>query len=119
MSQRKPEATAAEIEQARKPVRSSISYYSRFLAGWRRGWPEHVAEGRDLWAAVRMRRVRPIGRLGPDDNDVAGPGYTVRQALILARQALPPAWLKLDEQEFHRLQRDYSDLSIALGSLDA
>ena len=59
-------------------------------------------------------RVQPIGRLGPDDNGIAGPDYTVRKALILARQALPLAWLKLDEDEFHRLQRDYADLFIAL-----
>jgi hypothetical protein len=59
-------------------------------------------------------RVRPIGRLGPDDNDIVGPTYTVRRALILARQAVPLAWLKLDEDEFHRLQRDYVDLCMAL-----
>ena len=51
--------------------------------------------------------------------DLAGPNYTVPRALILARQALPPAWLQLDEEEFHRLQRDYADPSITLGSLDA
>jgi hypothetical protein len=36
-------------------------------------------------------RVQPIGRLGPDDNDVAGPDYAAPRALILARENLPPA----------------------------
>ena len=52
-------------------------------------------------------RVQPIGRLGPDpdhEDDLAGRDYTAPRALILARQALPPAWLKLDEEECHRLK---------------
>jgi hypothetical protein len=60
-------------------------------------------------------RVQPIGRLGPDDNGIAGPDYTVRRALILARHAVPSSWSKLGEDEFHhRLHRDYVDLYMAL-----
>jgi hypothetical protein len=84
----------------------------------------------DLMQAVNCARimngmvylVRPIGRLGPDpdlDDDLAGRDYTVRRALILARQSLPATWLQLDEEEFHRLQSDYAALYVALGSLNA
>jgi hypothetical protein len=59
-------------------------------------------------------RVQPIGRLGADDNGVAGPDYTVRRALILARRAVPLSWSTLAEDEFHRLMRGYFDLFMAL-----
>jgi hypothetical protein len=58
-------------------------------------------------------RVEPIGRLGPDDNGVAGAEYTVRKARILARRPVPSSWSRLAD-EFHRLHRDYVDLYMAL-----
>jgi hypothetical protein len=62
-------------------------------------------------------RVQPIGRLGPDDNDVAGPDYAAPRALILAPETCRRR--RLDEKEFHRLHSDYAALYVALGSLDA
>ena len=61
-------------------------------------------------------RVAPIGPLGPDDGGEAGPHYTVRRALILARCAEPPSWAALSEDEFvFGLYHEYLGL---LGALE-
>jgi hypothetical protein len=61
-------------------------------------------------------RVQPIGRLGPDDDDIAGgPNYIARRALILAREAVPARLAKCEYADFGRLVRDYVDLQLALG----
>jgi hypothetical protein len=58
--------------------------------------------------------VQPIGRLGPDDNDVAGPHYTARRALILNRASLPPRVVAFEYRSFYAFLRDVIDLELAL-----
>jgi hypothetical protein len=59
--------------------------------------------------------VQPLGRLGPDDGDIAGgPNYTARRALILARACLPPEMETLHYADFHGFHRAVVDLELTL-----
>jgi hypothetical protein len=68
------------------------------------GWSHRVYMTTDLLQAVfaaRLERglvylVRPIGRLGPDDDGTCSPHFTARRALILNRAPLPPRLLDFD-----------------------
>ena len=57
--------------------------------------------------------VQPVGRLGPDDDDIKGPkNYTCRRALILARASLPPRLRDFKYVDFHAFHRDVVDLEL-------
>jgi hypothetical protein len=84
------------------------------------GWSHRVYLTTDLLQAVFAARlvrglvylVRPIGRLGPDDDGTCGPHYTARRALILNRAPLPQKVLDFDD--FNAFIRDMTALRYAL-----
>ena len=87
------------------------------------GWSNRVYLTTDLLEAVfaaRLERgmvylVRPIGRLGPDDNGTCGPHYTARRALILNRAPLPQRVLDFDYgTDFNAFIGDMTSLRYAI-----
>jgi hypothetical protein len=58
--------------------------------------------------------VRPIGRLGPDEDGHYWPNYTVRCALIVNRVSLPSRMIGFRYAHFHQFHRDLVDLHFAL-----
>jgi hypothetical protein len=87
------------------------------------GWSHRVYVTTDLRQAVFAARlvhglvylVRPIGRLGPDDDGTCGPHYTAKKALILNRAPLPQRVIDFDYgTDFGAFVRDMIALRDAL-----